>query len=160
MRFAVGFDLRLPHNLMEPILRELSPNEDCLGRHRTSKIRVSMVRNYYHFNDLVVVSSSNLIVDELWVMKFGVGWLERTLFTFCKTLKGINQTKANDAGVTFQRITLLLVSQATSKGRWHKYISLTKTTSVRCVQIYFIQLYFASLSWSLLFRGMPVAVPR
>ena len=25
MRFAVGFDLRLPHNLMEPLLRELSP---------------------------------------------------------------------------------------------------------------------------------------
>ena len=25
MRFAVGFVLRLPHNLMEPMLRELSP---------------------------------------------------------------------------------------------------------------------------------------
>ena len=34
-------------------------NEDCLGPHRTSKVRVSMVRNYHHFKDLVVVSSSN-----------------------------------------------------------------------------------------------------
>ena len=122
-----------------------------------------MVRNYYHFKDLVVVSSSNLINSgravghEIWCW---LHWHERTLFTFCKTLKGINHTKANDADVTFQRITLLLVSQATSKGRWHKYISLTKTTSIRCVQIYFIQMYFASLSWSLLFHGMPVAVPR
>ena len=30
-------------------------------------------------------------------------------------LKGITHTRANDAGVIFQRLTLLLVSQATSK---------------------------------------------
>ena len=45
------------------------------------------------------------------------GWLERILSPFCKTLKGINHRKANDAGVIVQRITLLLVSQATSKVR-------------------------------------------
>ena len=33
------------------------------------------------------------------------------------TTKGINHTKANDAYMIFQRITLLLVSQATSKVR-------------------------------------------
>ena len=45
------------------------------------------------------------------------GWLERILSPFCKTLKGINHTKANDASVIFQRNTLPLVSQATSKVR-------------------------------------------
>ena len=45
------------------------------------------------------------------------GWLERILSPFCKTLKGINHRKANVAGVIVQRITLLLVSQATSKVR-------------------------------------------
>ena len=45
------------------------------------------------------------------------GWLERILSPFCKTLKGINHTKANDASVIFQRITLLFVSQATLKVR-------------------------------------------
>ena len=45
------------------------------------------------------------------------GWLERILSPFCKTLKGINHRKANDADVIVQRITLLLVSQATSKVR-------------------------------------------
>ena len=43
------------------------------------------------------------------------GWLERKISPFCKVLKGINHTRANDASVIFQRITLLLVSQATSK---------------------------------------------
>ena len=43
------------------------------------------------------------------------GWLERKISPFCKVLKGINQTRANDASVIFQRITLLLVSQTTSK---------------------------------------------
>ena len=36
---------------------------------------------------------------------------------FGKTLKGINHKKANDASVIFQRITLLLASQARSKVR-------------------------------------------
>ena len=83
------------------------------------------------------------------------GWLERTLSPFCKTLKEINHTKANDASVIFQRITLLLVSQATSKVRkcllnlwstWHKYISLTETTSICCFQIYLIQLYLINVA--------------
>ena len=40
-------------------VKRIDTNEDCLGLHRTSKVRVSMVRNYYHFKDLVIVSSSN-----------------------------------------------------------------------------------------------------
>ena len=130
-------------------VKRIVTNEDCLGPHRTSKVRVSMVRNYYHFKDLVVVSWSNIISvlavgHEIWF-----GWLERTLSPFCKTLKGINHTKENDASVIFQRITLLLVSQATSNGRkcllnlwstWHKYISLTEMTSILCFRIYLIQL--------------------
>ena len=60
-------------------------------------------------------------------------WLERKISPFCKVLKGINHTRANDASVIFQRITLLLVSQATSKiltikrllnlwSAWQKYM--------------------------------------
>ena len=56
-------------------------------------------------------------MPKLWVMKLCVGWLERTLSPFCKTLKGINDTKAKDASAIFQRITLRLVSHATSKVR-------------------------------------------
>ena len=87
-------------------------------------------------------------------------WLAWTnSLSLCKTLKGINHTKAKDASVIFQRITLLLVSQATSKVRkcllnlwstWHKYISLTETTSIRCFQIYLIQLYFINVASQLL----------
>ena len=92
-----------------------------------------MARNYYDFKDLVVLSSSNQ-------------WT-------CKSLKGMNHTKANDASVIFQRITSLLVSQATSKVRkclLVKYmaqihISLTETTSICCFQIYLIQLYLIKM---------------
>ena len=136
-------------------VKRMVTNEDCLALHRTSKVRVSMARNYYHFKDLVVVSSINLWTScgssaEIWF-----GWLERILSPFCKTLKGINHTKANDASVIFQRITSLLVSQATSKVRkcllnlwstWHKYISLSETTSIRCFQIYLIQLYLINIT--------------
>ena len=93
-------------------------------------------------------------------IQFGVGWLELPLSPFCKTLKGINHTKAKDASVMFQRITLLLVSQATSKVRkclltgnlwstWHKYTSLTETTSIRCLQICLTQLYLINVAWQL-----------
>ena len=40
-------------------VKRIVTDEDCLGLHRTSKVRVSTTRNYYHFKDLVVVSSSN-----------------------------------------------------------------------------------------------------
>ena len=61
------------------------------------------------------------------------GWLERKISPFCKVLKGISHTRANDATVIFLRITLLLVSQATSKiitikcllnllSTWQKYM--------------------------------------
>ena len=44
------------------------------------------------------------------------GWLERpNISPFCKTLKEINHIMGNDASVVFQCITLLLVSEATSK---------------------------------------------
>ena len=69
-----------------------------------------MVRNYYHFKDLVIGGLA--VGHEIWF-----GWLERILSPFFKALKGINHKKANDASVIFQRITLLLVSQATSKVR-------------------------------------------
>ena len=59
MNFAVGFDLRLPQNLMEPMLRKLSAIRFVQVYIRTSNVRVSMVRNYYHFKDLEVVCSSN-----------------------------------------------------------------------------------------------------
>ena len=54
------------------------------------------------------------------------GWLERILSPFFKALKGINYKNANDASVIFQRITLLLVSQATSKVR-KCLLNLSKT---------------------------------
>ena len=40
-------------------VKRIVNNEDCLGLNRTSKVRLSTVGNYYHFKDLVVVSSSN-----------------------------------------------------------------------------------------------------
>ena len=40
-------------------VKRIVNNEDCLGLNRTSKVRVYTVGNYYHFKDLVVVSSSN-----------------------------------------------------------------------------------------------------
>ena len=117
---------------------------------------MSIARNS-HFKDLVVVSSSNW-----WTScgsLFWFGWLEQILSPFCKTLKKINHTKANDASVILQRITLLLVSQATLKVRkcllnvystWHKYISLSETTSIRCFQICLIQLYLIDVASQLL----------
>ena len=84
MNFAVGFDLRLPQNLMEPMLRKLSAIRFVQVYITTSNARVSMVRNYYHFKDLEVVFSSN------WH-----GWLERAISPFCKTLR-INHTREND----------------------------------------------------------------
>ena len=65
-------------------------------------VRVPMVRNYNNFKYLEVVFSSGLALGhEIWF-----GWLEREPSSFCKTLKGINHTKANNASVIFQRITL------------------------------------------------------
>ena len=69
------------------------------------------------------------------------GWFERTLSPFCKTLKGINHTKANDASVIFQRMTLLLVSQATLKGR-----NVYLTCEVRGRNTYLIQLYLTNVA--------------
>ena len=48
-----------------------------------------MVRNYYHFKDLVVVSSSNIISGLAVGHEIWFGWLERTLSPFCKTVKGL-----------------------------------------------------------------------
>ena len=46
------------------------------------------------------VISGLAVGHEIWF-----GWLERRLSSFCKTLIGINHTKANDASVKFQRTT-------------------------------------------------------
>ena len=59
--------------------------------------------------------SSRVISGLAVVREIALVFLERTMYPFCKTLKGINHTRAKDASVIFQRITLLLVSQATSK---------------------------------------------
>ena len=49
------------------------------------------------------VISGLAVGHEIWF-----GWLERTLSFFCKTLKGINHTKASDARVIFRSMTLTL----------------------------------------------------
>ena len=59
--------------------------------------------------------SSRVINGLAMVREIALVLLERTIYPFCKTLKEINHTRAKDASVIFQRITLLLVSQATSK---------------------------------------------
>ena len=51
MHFAIAFDLGLPHNE-----KRIVTSEDCSCLHRTSKVRVSMARDYYDFKDLVVLS--------------------------------------------------------------------------------------------------------
>ena len=67
-------------------VKRIVTNEDCLGPHRNSKVRVSMVRNFYYLKDLVVLSprviSELAVGHEIWF-----GRLERTLSPFCKTLK-------------------------------------------------------------------------
>ena len=119
----------------------------------STMVFLPMVRN--HLKDLLVVFLSN------WWTSCGAydcfGWLERpNISPFCKTLKEINHTIGNGASVVFQRITLLLVSQAISKviigncllnlwSTWHKYISLTETTSIHCCLIYLIQLYLINI---------------
>ena len=60
-------------------VKRIVTNEDCLGPHQTSKVIVSMVRNHYHFKDLVVVSSSNIISGLALGHEIWFGWLERTL---------------------------------------------------------------------------------
>ena len=71
---------------------------------------IIMISRTWYFSPRVI---SGLAVG--W--KFVLGWLQRTLSQLCKSLKGINHTKANDATVIFQRMTLLWVSQPTSKVR-------------------------------------------
>ena len=64
------------------------------------------------------------------------GWLEQKISPLFKVLKGINHTRANDASVIFQRITLLLVSQATSKIITIKCLLNLWSTWQKCTSIH------------------------
>ena len=72
-----------------------------------------MVRNSYHFMDWEIFFSSYYWTSCESEIAF-VG-LKEQISPFCMILKGITHTRAIDASVIFQRFTLLLVSQATSK---------------------------------------------
>ena len=84
MRFVVGFDLRLPNNFMEPMLRELSPM-------RIVQIYIELQKLECSWQGIIIISKtwwlpprgiSGLAVGHgIWL-----GWLERILSPFYKTL--------------------------------------------------------------------------
>ena len=105
MSFAVGFDVRLPYNSMEP--KELLPVRIVQLYMEPQKCQecpwegIIIISRTWRLSSRVI--SGLAVGHEIWF-----GWLERTLFSFCKTLKGIKRTKANDARVIFQCMTLTL----------------------------------------------------